>query len=327
MLKLYKKRRNGKDSANWYIRGSLRGIRVEKSTGTSDKKAAEAILVQMQAETLDRSIYGEVNTLSFAEAVNDYLNAGGEDRFLSPIVTYFGTALTADIDQRAIDKAARALYPRAKPATLIRQVYTPISAVLRYSGINIIVKRPTVQKTQPRFAEHEEIDQLIAHCNERLAALIVTMHYTGRRTSEMINLTWDQVDLTKRTFHIPKTKNGDPIDVPMSDRVFLALANLPGRKGKVFGYAVKDSLYGPLRTAQDKAGLEHKTLHEIGRHSFATLLLREGIPPHVVAKAGGWKSVKVLMDTYAHVTRDEVNEAVQNLGRLIDGKVKDVKAQ
>lgn len=43
---------------------------------------------------------------------------------------------------------------------------------------------------------------------------------TGMRRNEIASLRWDQIDLRERALHIPKTKNGDPLDLPLSD--FLA---------------------------------------------------------------------------------------------------------
>lgn len=40
--------------------------------------------------------------------------------------------------------------------------------------------------------------------------------FTGMRRGELMALCWDNVDLTARTLHLPKTKNGDPLNLPLS---------------------------------------------------------------------------------------------------------------
>ncbi|WP_253075661.1 tyrosine-type recombinase/integrase [Bradyrhizobium sp. 2] len=48
-----------------------------------------------------------------------------------------------------------------------------------------------------------------------------------------------------------------------------------------------------------------------GRHGFATTTLRKGIDPKTAAKLGGWKSIRLFMETYAHAIDDiTLNEAV-----------------
>jgi integrase len=44
--------------------------------------------------------------------------------------------------------------------------------------------------------------------------------FTGMRRGELMALRWDNVDLKARSLHLPKTKNGDPLNLPLS--AFLA---------------------------------------------------------------------------------------------------------
>ena len=45
-------------SPNWILRGTLRGVRVEESTGTDNKKIADEIRAKRESEILAQSIYG-----------------------------------------------------------------------------------------------------------------------------------------------------------------------------------------------------------------------------------------------------------------------------
>jgi hypothetical protein len=121
-------------SPNWIIRGTLRGVRVEESTGTDNKKIAEEIRAKREAEILAQSIYGRRATATFAEAALSYLENGGNKRFLDRAIRYFGTTPLAKIDQDAIDVGARKVYPNASAATRDRQFYTPVSAVLKHAA-------------------------------------------------------------------------------------------------------------------------------------------------------------------------------------------------
>jgi integrase len=40
--------------------------------------------------------------------------------------------------------------------------------------------------------------------------------FTGMRRGELMTLRWDNVDLKAMTLHLPKTKNGDPLNLPLS---------------------------------------------------------------------------------------------------------------
>src|SRR5262249_21783253 len=119
-------------SPNWIIRGTVRGIRVEESAGTSDRRFAEEIRAKREAEILAQSVYGRRATCTFAQAALSYIEGGGSKRFLAPVVKYFGTTPLVRIDQDAIERGARKVYPDVSPATLDRQFYTPTSAVLKH---------------------------------------------------------------------------------------------------------------------------------------------------------------------------------------------------
>lgn len=41
--------------------------------------------------------------------------------------------------------------------------------------------------------------------------------FTGMRRNEVASLRWDYIDLEGRALHISKTKNGDPLDLPLAD--------------------------------------------------------------------------------------------------------------
>src|SRR5262249_48619694 len=78
-------------SPHWIMRGTLRGIRLEESTGTDDKRAAEEIRAKREAEILAESVYGRRVTATFASAALSYLENGGSKRFLEPVIKHFGT--------------------------------------------------------------------------------------------------------------------------------------------------------------------------------------------------------------------------------------------
>ena len=64
-LKLVKGRHG---SPNWSMRGSVRGITVDETTGTHDRARAEEIRIKREAELLDRSIHGIRKTATFLKA-------------------------------------------------------------------------------------------------------------------------------------------------------------------------------------------------------------------------------------------------------------------
>lgn len=48
--------------------------------------------------------------------------------------------------------------------------------------------------------------------------------FTGLRKSEALSLRWENVDLKGKTFLVPQTKNGEPLELPLSDYLLIMLA-------------------------------------------------------------------------------------------------------
>ena len=166
-------RRHG--SPNWYLRGTIRGVTVDESTGVADRKAAETIRAQREWEIIQASIHGRKATASFLEAAVGYMEARGERRYLKRLIDHFGNLPLAKIDQATIDRAAKVLYPTAAASTLNRQVYTPISAVLKHGAARGLceyrqIERPTQPKGRVRWITPAEADRLIAASADSFAS-------------------------------------------------------------------------------------------------------------------------------------------------------------
>jgi integrase/recombinase XerD len=128
-LKKYPKR-----SPNWYLRGTVAGILICESTGTTDRAQAEAFRIRRERETWERGALGREAPASFADAVNAYLDHGKSSRFIVPLLDHFKEKPLNEIGQLEVDRVALAVYPGRKASTLVRQVYGPMIAILNHAA-------------------------------------------------------------------------------------------------------------------------------------------------------------------------------------------------
>jgi len=94
-----------------------------------------------------------------------------------------------------------------------------------------------------------------------------------------------------------------------------ALAQLRARKeGGLFGFRDRWRLNRAIAEACTRAGLPVMTSHQVGRHSFAARLLRQGKTLKEVQEAGGWSpdSLPMLARVYGHLERKAVDSAVRD---------------
>jgi integrase len=332
-------------SPYWIIRGSVRGIRIEESAGTDNKKIAEEIRAKREAEILAESVYGRRATATFAQAALSYLEQGGSKRFLNPIIAHFGTIPLAQIDQDAIDRGARKLYPKASDATRVRQFYTPAVAVLTHAAkrqwcAKPLIERPKLPPARNRFLSLDEANRLIDASTDHLRPLVVFMIYTGARCGEALWLDWSNVDLTRGHVIFPKTKNGSDRGVPLHPRVLVALANLPHREGEVFRRPDGFPYERPKRVDDTSAGSRIKkafagackrakitdfSVHGC-RHTWASWHYIANRDLSALMKLGGWKTLSMVM-RYVHVNVDEHKHTIDrlpggNLGDVVSDEVK-----
>ncbi|HZP75396.1 MAG TPA: site-specific integrase [Pseudolabrys sp.] len=302
------------EGRNWYIRGTIRGVTVDESTGVADRSVAETIRAKREWAIIQESIHGRKETATFLEASVGYMEAGGERRFLKPLVDHFGTTALAQIDQAAIERAARTLYAGALPATINRQVFTPVSAVLKHAAKRGLcelrpIERPKQPKGRIRCLTPAEADRLVGKCSEHLRPLVVFLFYTGARLSEALYLDWRQIDWALREVRFLETKNGDDRGVPLHPRVFAEIEALPHRSGAVFRrpdgepYARKRNGGGQIKTAFNgacrRAGIKDFSPHDC-RHTWASWHYAANRNLPALMELGGWSSEKMVL-RYAHV--------------------------
>lgn len=317
--------------ANWYLRGTVRGIDIFETTGTDDRRAAEAIRIKRESALLDRSIFGAGASITFPEAAVSYLEQGGEARFLgkenpktgkwSGLIGHFKTTQLAAIDQQEADQAASALYPGTSAATRKRQAYAPLIAVLNHAADRGWLKPPRIKApkviTKPTsWASPEYVTKLLPHCAPRLRRFVVLIVYTGARLSEALRVNWDtDIDLSGRHLTLRRTKNGKMRTCHIPDPLLIELAMVPKneRRGLLIGLKDKTSVRPVLMRACKRAGLHYLSPHQLGRHTYATWLRRyakrdlKGLQVD-----GGWDSIASVA-RYAHVTAGETAIAVDLL--------------
>jgi integrase len=301
-------------SHNWRVRGTYLGLAVDKSTRAPDRAKAKLVMRLIQDE-IERGMFAPRGAPNFASAALEYMRAGGSRRFLAPLLKHFQETPLSAIDPRAIDQAAIALYPNASPATRNRQVYTPMSAILRHAGVSIVIRRPKGAQGTPRTAwlEPTAAFALLAASdavNPAFGALTKLLLYSGARLSEALALRWKDVDLDRKLVTIRQTKTEGVRTAVLTDTVVEALAPLLRAPGdKVFRLTKSGRLYSMLAKAEKAAGvvIPDRLAFHIFRHTWATWMRRHaGLDTAALVETGAWKSRKSA-SVYEHL--DPTDEA------------------
>jgi len=309
-LKLYRR------GQIWHYRGKVAGRYIRGSCETADKDIAARTTAKIESDQWKCHFDGPQSVLTFSQAALMYRGAGKPVRFLDRIEDYWKDTLVKDIKPGSIRQMAMTMYPKATNATRNRQAIVPCQAVINYAAESelcpfIRVKRFKVEKKiKPPFTL-EWVNAFCEHANPYLAALTLFMFSTGARISEALAVRWEHVNLQERTILIPKSKISEQRIVHLPPRVLAAIANLikvPNRS--VFWYRTRSSMRNQWLRTINRAGIKIMMAHS-GRHGFATTALRNRIDPKTAAQLGGWKNIRLFMETYAHAIDDiTLNEAI-----------------
>ena len=327
MLKLIKRKR----SPFWQIHGTCpyTGERIRLSTGTDRESEAKNILAATLARRHREAVYGPTSETLVAEAVLEYLDKGGEARFLGPILEHLGKTRMADVKDQDLSALARKVYPEAKPSTLVRQLYGPFQAVWNAAARAGMVQertivKPKVKRSPAKYANDEWLWTVLKALTrlEQRAALLF-MSFSGARATEVVSVKVKHHDADAATVLLEDTKNGTARLIPLPEFVNEALKLLPHDKPEapLFGYTQRFALNNMLKRACKRAGVEYMSPHKAGRHAFSARFLKDGNSLKALQEAGGWKSMSVVANTYAHLERAQVEKAVREVRTAIDTPV------
>lgn len=322
-----------KGSQNWYVRGTVAGVGIFESAGTSDRAKADAFRARLEDETYHQAKLGlDVREpVVFAAAAESYMNKTGNTRFMTPIIKELGPEKITLIDQERIDAAARKIYPSAKNATLVRQFYTPVIATINHAAHAKMagasfqkILKPRVKNKPAEWNSDGYLSKLLPHCNDRLRAVVLFMTDTGVRVSEAVRLIPDAFGRKKGYAYIGVTKNGKPRMVALSASTMAAIKLIMPKKpfDRVFGYTHRTSVNTALKRACARAKIPYTTPHRIGRHSFSARFLMGGHSLKALKDAGGWETIQMPAMVYGHLEASHVDDAVREVARSREKSVK-----
>lgn len=191
----------------------------------------------------------------------------------------------------------------------------PMTGLLKRLRLNRNTKRGS---EDIKAMTRKQAGKFLAACPPRFFPVFHTMIETGLRIGEALALTWEDVNLDAGVMTVSKTttcadkevgptKMGDTGDVDLSQDAVATLKawmlKTGRREGLVFPLcqkyastrrAIEKEMYRALQRASLPV---HFSPHSL-RHTFAAILLSEGVPIQYVQKQLRHASISMTVDTY-----------------------------
>ncbi|MDX6245642.1 MAG: hypothetical protein QOE76_3365 [Frankiales bacterium] len=268
-----------------------------------------------------------------------------ETNYRNHISPVLGDRHMAKVTRQQIQALIRRAEDKGLAPSTVRGIYN-LTAMLFRDGVfdGKLVKTPCFRISLPEITPRvlavfrpEEVDRLRSAAKPEHQAIIEVAFGTGLRQAELLGLTVDRVDFLRRSVRVdqqmltPPTGGVGPRLVPYTKTAAgrrtvpmppFALEALSahiaayglGPEGLLF--AIRETPVGggvPSTTASGKptllrAGLNIGYGMHAARHTYASLLIREGQHPRVIQARLGHKSIAETMDTYGHLFPESLDE-------------------
>lgn len=193
------------------------------------------------------------------------------------------------------------------------------------------VTKPREPRGRVRFLNTNERECLLQACKDSnhpyLHIVVFLAISTGMRYSEIMKLTWSDVDFSKRRITLHETKNGERRVIPLvgkaaemlkqheSSRRMDTTLIFPAQKGqKLQKPAVLRSAW---QRVLQKADIKNFTFHDL-RHCCASYLAMNGASLAEIAEILGHKTLQ-MVKRYAHLSEAHTTSVIENMNEKIFG--------
>jgi len=315
----------------YWVKISIAGRALRRSLGTDNlreaQRRAREVLAQASVAPAERSLYAvladwllEVRRGRSDVSIVRQLRARLPDRPIAKITQSVLAEALADVADGTFNRYVVVILAAAR---LAQQQHG--------SAIPLLRKR-AVRETRLRALTHAEYLRLDAALPSYLRAPVAFSLATGLRKSNVLGLTWSQVNLQAATVLIygDQAKAGKRLVLPLSA---WALEVLNAQRGLhdtlCFPGAHGQAIIAHKRawtTALGSAGIEGFRWHDL-RHTWASWAAAAGVSLLELQQLGGWASLE-MVQRYAHLSpshlraaADQVTKPGHNLVTLYREKI------
>jgi integrase/recombinase XerD len=194
------------------------------------------------------------------------------------------------------------------------------------------IKKPKPPEVMPLFFSEDEFNTLLSSVHSKdFRELCITALLSGLRLGELLALRWNDIDFYSKVIQVKNsetftTKTRKNRIVPMSEELFRLLRdrkeNIKNESMFVFhnekGKPLKEqTISQQFKKHVINAGINNKLHFHSLRHSFATHLVKKGVPLFAIQKLLGHSTSKTT-EIYSHLLPQQLHREVNILAGLFN---------
>ncbi len=330
-----------KSGKYWWISFSYRGRQIRKSTGTTKKKVAEAILAKTKTKIVENKFLDISNESNhtFEEMVKRYLEdytikkkpstQRDDRRHFKNWNRFIGHRYLDEVTSDLISQYVKKRKDEVGPSSINRELAF-LSATFnkairiwgwcRHNPVSGIPREK--EKKRVKYFSDEEFSEIYKNLADWVKPIVLLGKNTGLRLSNLVKLRWDQVNLRERIICLDseEMKNSQSLGIPLNKNSYEILKNMH-KKRKVHSVFVFVKIngnhysgwgvYHAFKKACKEVGFPDFRFHDL-RHDFCSKLVQAGVDLYTVKELAGHKDITTTQ-RYAHLSPDHLREAVSVL--------------
>jgi len=236
--------------------------------------------------------------------INDPISYNSIDQLTSRVLAGFR-------DRRLIDGQRTCQYDLILIRHCLKIAMSEWGLMLSVNPVDQIKKPPSPKARERRLndGEYERLETASKLTqNPHIWPIVVFAIETGMRRGEILGLSWDNIDLIRRTAFLPLTKNGSSREVPLSSKAVSVLQQQrPRTDTHPFPVNANAFRLAWVRL-RSRAGLNDLRFHDL-RHEAISSLFEMGLSVPEVQLMSGHRTLDQLM-RYSHARIEEIKRKV-----------------
>lgn len=284
----------------WYIRGTLRGKRYDRSTSTTDKSEAECRKAFLESTVVNNASDPEIVTFAWAaEEFKRFRKPKNYDvKRINAVSAVLSDTPVNKITQSHIVSTAEIIRPGYHPATINRDVVRPIASVMHYAADNkwcpwMRFKTFKAPRPEKRAVGIDVARKLYRATEGQQRLLILWLFKHGDRITDTLNITGDQINVKTKIYRMVVSKTDKLRIAAMDDEVIKQLKIVFPKKlpeGRIFTWGNHHNVYRWLKPLCQRLKIEF-TPH-MARHSILTWIGAAGGSVIQIKGRGGHSDIK-----------------------------------
>lgn len=304
-----------------------------RETFTGSKTLGKEVLAKRKAEISEGKFFPERKkaSITFDELADIYWKVHGSrtrsaytwNIMLRKLRSHFGKLAMPLLTTEKIQIFYNGIWQECSSSTanryltLLKAVINTAIRLNKYSSSNpcIGVVKQKENNSRWRYLSETAINRLWKCADKRLQEILTCAFCTGMRRGKILNLRWENVDLTGNSIYILKSKSGNRREIPILPvlkELFLSLGVCSS--GRVFSITLQQ-LRRSFEKALQQANINNFRFHDL-RHTFASHFMMNGGKLLELQKILGNSDVKLTL-RYAHLSKSYLQQAITVVSDIV----------